>query len=93
MTRRTKEKILEHYTDKLEDKFTRCLDGKHYDLEDIEEVIEEMYEEMKPNELQNCTEGAPVQQHDINGCQNNRQGNNRNGNRRYEKRRSKSRAD
>ena len=50
MTRRTKEKILEHYTDKLEDKFTRCLDGKHCDLEDIEEVIEEMYEEMKPND-------------------------------------------
>jgi hypothetical protein len=51
--------------------------------------MEQIY--LKPNELQNCTEGAPVQQHDINGCQNNRQGNNKNGNRRYEKRRSKSR--
>ncbi len=40
--------------------------------------MEQIY--LKPNELQNCTEGAPVQQHGINGCQNNRQ-ENENGNR------------
>ena len=46
----TKEEFVEHYNNELEDKFAWCLGNERYDDDEIEKVLEDIYEELKPND-------------------------------------------
>ena len=46
MKARTKEEILEAYTYEIEEEFTRCLDKQHYEPDEIEKILGDMYEEI-----------------------------------------------
>ena len=48
MKTRTKEEITEHYGYELQEEFEWCLHNKHYEPDNIEKVLEDMYEELKP---------------------------------------------
>lgn len=48
MQTRTKEEILEAYTYEVQEKFEWCLYNKHFDPDEIEKVLDDMYEELKP---------------------------------------------
>ena len=47
---RNKEEFIEHYNNELEDKFAWCLGNERYDDDEIEKVLEDIYEELKPND-------------------------------------------
>ena len=47
---RNKEEFIEHYNNELEDKFAWCLGNERYDDDEIEEVLKDIWEELKPSD-------------------------------------------
>ncbi|MBC8303320.1 MAG: hypothetical protein H8E55_47125 [Pelagibacterales bacterium] len=46
---RTKEEIIEAYLYEIEEKFEWSLHNEHFNCDDIEKILKEMYEEIKPD--------------------------------------------
>ena len=49
LANRNKEEFIEHYNNELEDKFAWCLGNERYDEDEIEKVLEDMWEELNEN--------------------------------------------
>jgi len=47
---KTKEEIIEAYLYEIEEKFEWSLHNEHFNCDDIEKILKEMYEEIKTNE-------------------------------------------
>jgi len=47
---RNKEEIIEHYLYQLQEKFEWSLHNEDFNSYDIEEILRDMYEELKPTE-------------------------------------------
>ena len=46
---KTKEEIIEAYLYEIEEKFEWSLHNEHFNCDDIEKILKEMYEEIKPD--------------------------------------------